>query len=285
MNNIKLITDSTSDLSEEIIKKYDIAVVPLYVVFGEESYRDGVDITTAELYEKVDAVKMLPKTSAPTPVDFWTIFRGYIDAGKDIVYIGLSSQMSSTIQNARLAAAEFPEGRIEVIDSANLSTGIGLLVLKAADLAGQGAGVREIAEKVKEYVPRVKTRFIINTLDYLYKGGRCTALESFVGGLFKIKPVVTVKEGKMTLEEKIRGKREKALANMLENALLDNERMDEDRIFITHSQSTEDAEYLRKELQSRLKVKEVLVTDAGCVISSHCGPNTVGILYISKNIG
>lgn len=283
MNRVKIMTDSTCDLSEELLKTNDISVVPLYVHFGEESYRDGIDIRAEGLYKLVEEYKTLPKTSAPSPGDFIREFEQYIKSGEDILYIGLSSQMSSTLQNAKIAAAEFPEDRIKVVDSKNLSTGIGLLVMKAVDCASEGMALNEIAAAMSETTAKVKTRFIISTLDYLYKGGRCSALESFIGGLLSIKPVVTVRDGKMVLEEKIRGKREKALSNMLDNALQDAGRMDEKRIFITHSMALEEAVYLKQELEKELKKPELIIADAGCVISSHCGPGTVGILYIRNN--
>lgn len=282
MGVVKIFTDSTSDLTDEIIRKYDISVVPLYVSFDNETYRDGIDINTKELYDLVDKYKMLPKTSAPSPTDFYNAFKPYIDEGKDIIYIGLSSELSSTLQNAKIAASEFPDNRIEIVDSLNLSTGIGLLVLKAVDYANEGMGIKEIAEKIRKKVPLVRTSFVIDTLEYLYKGGRCTALQSFIGGMLKIKPIVKVVDGKMVLGQKARGKRNKILKKMLDNTIKESHNIDLDRIMVTHSMGLEDARYLKKELEDNLNVKEVIITDAGCVISSHCGPNTVGILYICK---
>lgn len=282
MGTVRIISDSTCDLSSELINKHGIVIVPLYVVFGEKAYRDGIDITTEELYRMVEKTDTLPKTSAPSPLDFRKVFKQYADAGEDIIYIGLSSEISATMQNAAIAAQEFPEGRIEIVDSRNLSTGIGLLVMKAVDYAEEGMNIKEIAARIRELTPRVKTRFIINTLEYLHKGGRCTALESFVGGLLKIKPVVSVKDGKMFLEEKVRGKREKARSNMLENVLADKDNIMKERIFITHSMDPEEAQLLKESLQKEIKGAEIIITDAGCVISSHCGPKTVGVLYIRK---
>lgn len=282
MNNIKIISDSTCDLTPEQVQRHNIRIVPLYVVFDEESFMDGTEIDTEKLYEMVEKKKILPKTSAPSPQDFYNIFESEIEKGNKIIYIGLSSKLSSTIQNAKIAAEEFDAGSIEIIDSENLSSGIGLLVMKAADYREKGMDLQEIAENVRDLIPKVRTRFIINTLDYLYKGGRCTALESFVGSLLRIRPIVTVKSGTMILEEKIRGRREKILSNMLENALSDKELMDDARVFVTHSNAQADAEYIKKELLHKLKVKEITISNAGCVISSHCGPGTVGILYILK---
>lgn len=282
MNKVKIIADSTCDLSSELLERYDISVVPLYVVFGDESFKDGVEITTEDLYKRVDRDGVLPKTSAPSPADFIRVFKPIVEAGDDIVYIGLSSHLSSTIQNAKLASMEFPEGRIEIVDSENLSTGIGILVLKAADLAAEGLGSKEIAERISSYRSKVKMRFAINTLEYLHKGGRCSAMQSFVGGILKIRPIVAVTEGKMIVEEKLRGKIEKVLTEMLEKVHADAGNMDDARAIIVHSMAPEYAELLRKELEGRLKVKELLMTDAGCVISSHCGPLTTGFVYLTK---
>ncbi len=280
MGSVRVISDSTCDLSRELLDRHGIDIVPLYVVFGDDSYRDGIDITSEVLYKMAEERKTLPKTSAPSPMDFYQIFKKHLDEGEDIIYIGLSSELSATVQNAKLAALELSEDRIEIVDSGNLSTGIGLLVMKAVDYAEQGLGIHEIAEKVRELIPRVRTRFVINTLEYLYKGGRCTALESFFGGLLNIKPVVTVKDGRMVLEEKIRGKREKARNNMLDNALADRDEMLTERIFVTHSMDQEEAVLIKSALQKDINGAEIIITDAGCVISSHCGPKTVGILYI-----
>ncbi|KAB3532906.1 DegV family protein [Alkaliphilus pronyensis] len=282
MANIKIITDSTCDLSSAIVKELNIAIVPLYVVFKDVSYRDGVDITAAELYSKVNKLKELPKTSAPSPKDFHEVFKPYIDNGDDILYIGLSSRLSSTIQNAKIAANEFPEGRIKIIDSFNLSTGIGLLVLMAADFVKEGLTLKEIFARIQESLPKVKTSFVINTLEYLHKGGRCSAIQSFVGGMLKIKPIVQVVDGRMILGHKTRGKIEKSLRSLIELTMKDKDRIDLKRIIITHSEADEEAKLLKKGLEEALSPKSIIITSAGCVISSHCGPKTVGIIYLTK---
>jgi DegV family protein with EDD domain len=284
MSNIKIFTDSTNDLTPEIIRDNDISVIPLYVNFDNESYQDGVDITPEEIYKKVEVSGKLPKTAAASPIDFYRAFKPYIDEGRDILYIGLSSSLSSTLQNAKIAAEEFPAGRIEIVDSMNLSSAIGLLVMKAVDYSKQGLGITEVAERVRKRVPRVRTAFAIDGLDYLYKGGRCSALQSFVGSVLRIRPIIKVVEGKMVLGQKTRGKRSQAINTMLSSVLSDKENMELDRIIVTHALSPEDAEYLKKELENKVTAKEVLITNAGCVISSHCGPNTVGIRYIAKEV-
>lgn len=281
MYKVKIITDSTSDLTPEILKKADISVVPLYVNFNENSFIDGVNITTEELYHKVEEYGCLPKTSSGSPADFYKMFKVFVEDGMDVVFIGLSSKLSSHLQSAMLAANNFPEGKIHIVDSLNLSSAIGLLVMKAVDFRSEGYSAAEIADKVRELVPKVRTAFIIDTLEYLYKGGRCSALQNFIGGVLKIRPVVKVVDGEMILAQKLMGKRDKALNTMLANVLKEKNNIDPSRIMVTHSLS-DDADYLKSQLKKNLDVKEVIITRAGCVISSHCGPNTIGILYIEK---
>lgn len=285
MSKVKIFADSTCDLSRDLIESNNISIVPLYVSFDENTYKDGVEISTKELYSKVNECNRLPKTSAPSPLDFINAFKPFIDEGKDILYIGLSTKLSSTLQNARIAAAEFSDAKIEIVDSFNLSTGIGLLVMKAVDLAKENLGVEEIAKRIRELVPRVETAFVPDTLDYLHKGGRCSSLQALMGSVLKIRPIIKVVDGGMIVGQKARGKREKILETMLENAIKDKDNMDKKRIFVTHTEGLKDAMFLKKELETNLDVEEIIITDAGCVISSHCGPNTVGILYIlSKKI-
>lgn len=278
--NIKIFADSTSDLNKDLLEKNHISIVPLYVGFGDESYKDGVQMTTKELYTKVAECDKLPKTSAPSPLDFVNAFKPFVEEGRDILYISLSSKLSSTIQNAKIAAQEFPNAKIEIVDSFNLSTGIGLLVMKAVDFVNEGMNVEDIAVKIRELVPKVETAFVPDTLDYLYKGGRCSATQALMGSVLKIRPIIKVVDGGMIVGQKARGKREKILETMLENALKDKDNMDKKRVFVTHTEGLEDANFLKEQLEKELDVEEVIITDAGCVISSHCGPNTVGILYI-----
>lgn len=285
MGKIKVFTDSTNDLSSALIKENDIDVIPLYVGFEDgKTYMDGVDITTMELYEKVESVGKLPKTAAPSPVNFYNAFKPYIDEGMDIIYIGISEQMSSTLQNAQIAALEFPEGRVEIVDSMNLSSGVGLLVLKAVDFINEGLNVHEVAEKVRECVPKVRAQFVIDTLDYLYMGGRCSALQNFMSGIFKIKPMIQVVNGKMIVAEKTRGKFEKAIDNMLAYAVGEKDKIRKERIMITYSEKSpyHYAEYLEKQIMEKIAPDAVYKTEAGCVISSHCGKGTIGILFIEE---
>lgn len=279
MGNIKIFADSTCDLPSSWIDKYQIGIVPLYVTFDDSIYKDGVDLHTPELYQRVKELGKLPKTAAPSPADFITAFAPFIEQGQQILYLSLSSELSSTYQNALIAADEFADGAVTVFDSLNLSTGIGLQVMKAVRAAEQGHSIPAIVDLLTKIRPKVETEFVIDSLDYLYKGGRCSGMQNIVGSLLKIRPVIKVIDGKMTPAYKIRGSREKALDQLLNNALHLMTDMDNDLIFVTHSLADEDALYLQQELQSRTGAREVATSNAGCVISSHCGAKTIGILY------
>jgi DegV family protein with EDD domain len=249
---------------------------------GEQSYKDSIDIIPQTLYEQVEGMGQLPKTAAPSPEDYFEVYKEWMDKGYDILYIGLSSEISSSIQNALIAAQSFDKQRIEVVDSLNLSSGIGIQVLKATDYRREGLSLQQMADKIRRTATKVRTAFIIDTLEYLYMGGRCSALSSFVGSILHIRPVVTVKDGKIILREKFRGKREKALNALLQGVIQDKKLIDKARIIITHALSSQDALYLKEKLQEEMLVDEIIITEAGCVISSHCGPNTVGIIYMNK---
>ncbi|MDK8179255.1 DegV family protein [Paenibacillus sp. UMB4589-SE434] len=284
MATIKIFSDSTCDLPKSLIEQYDIGIVPLYVTFGDQDFRDGVDIDPRKLYEMVDATGKLPKTAAPSPGDFASAFEPYVKEGRDIIYIGLSSHLSSTIQNAGIAAQmlEGEPGKITVIDSLNLATGVGQQVLRAARLAESGQEAAAIEAHIVEMRKYIETEFIIDTLDYLYKGGRCSGLQNIIGTLLRIRPVIKVLDGKMTPTNRVRGKRDKAVEQLLNNALSLKDQMDNDTIFVTHSFSDEDAQFVQHKLKELTGAKHVYISYTGCVISSHCGTNTIGIVFAKK---
>jgi len=284
MRKVKIMTDSTNDLSAEVLKQYDVSVVPLYVEFGEKSYRDGVDISPDQLFHMVEENGVLPKTASPSPYDFAAFYRKYIEDGQDILVITLSAQMSSSYQNAVLAASEFPDGRIEVCDSKSLTVGIGSLVIKAGDMAQQGYGLQAISDKVRLDVASVKVNFVIDTLEYLYKGGRCNVVQNLLGTALRIRPIIGVEAGKMIIEDKVRGDKKRALDSILKNIMRDKQRIKDNLIIVVHSIGGKDeACYLRNAIQEALPYKKVDLMKAGCVISSHCGMKTVGVAYIVEN--
>lgn len=282
MARIQVFTDSTCDLSISVRREYGIEAVPLHVVFDDHDYKDGVDLYAEQLFRAVAEKGKLPKTAAPSPGEFMEAFSPYIEQGCDIVYVGLSSKLSATFQNARLAAEQFPEGRIVCVDSLNLATGVGLLALRAAELARQGESLETIEAELTDARHRVVSEFVIDTLDYLHKGGRCSALQSFIGGLLKIRPVVKVADGGMILAQKLRGKRDKALEQLALNVRENGERLQDGYVFIEHAMAPEEAEALKEHLEREFGLRHVRLAEAGCVISSHCGPQTVGILYLMK---
>lgn len=281
MAKVKIFADSTCDLPSQLIERHQIGIVPLYVLFNDEIYRDGIDITTPDLFKKVEELGVLPTTAAPSPGDFINAFRPSLDEGYDIVYIGLSSQLSVTLNNARLVAEELAPGRLEVVDSKNLSTGIGLLVLEAVDLVKEGLDAQTIASKIRALTPKVETEFVIDTLDYLYKGGRCSGLAHFMGSMLKIRPSIKVVDGGMVPASKFRGSRAKALQGFLDLVLAKKEDISPKRAFVTNSICS-DSPFLESGLLDHTDLREVITARAGCVISSHCGPNSIGILYIRK---
>ncbi|MCK9536950.1 MAG: DegV family protein [Bacilli bacterium] len=282
MNKIKIITDYTADLTPEIYKRFDIDAIPLYLTIAGKTYKDHVDITSQELYRLVDEFKELPRTSAVNPVVFIEIFNKWLDLGYQVLYMGLGSGFSATYQTARLVASEYSPNQVRVIDSQNLSSGVGLLVLKAAKFRDQGDDLDTIVRKVKALIPLVRTQFSINTLSYLHKGGRCSGTARIFGTLLKVKPIIRVIDGEMVVAKKPRGKYQVALQVLLDYLNHDKDNVDPDNIMITHSLADEDVVFLRQEIKKIVKVDNILETKASAVISAHCGPRTIGILYILK---
>lgn len=282
--SVKIVSDSTCDLSKELIQKYDIKIIPLHVLLGEEEYGDGVNITPDEIYKWSDENKATPKTSAPSITEVMDILQEHVAAGDEIICFSVSDQMSTTGNVMRMTAAEMEaEDKVFVVDSANLSTGVGLLVLKAADMAQSGKAAKEIVAEIERLKPCVRASFVVDTLTYLHRGGRCSGLAALAGGALKLHPKIVVENGAMSPTKKYRGHMSKVILNyakemeeQLQNAL-------PERVFITHSGcSAEIIEEVYRYLESLECFDEILVTRAGGVISSHCGPGTLGVLFIEK---
>ncbi|MDX9807243.1 MAG: DegV family protein [Acholeplasma sp.] len=282
MNKVIIMTDSTCDLTKSLIESRGIHVAPLYVNFGDLSYRDGVDLTTEELYAKVDELGFLPKSAAVSPGDFVNEFTPFIEQGYDIVCITIGSKLSGTYQSALIAKDMVDESRIHVVDSNNLSSGVGLVVLKGCDLRDQGLSALDIKKQLDEITPRVRSQFAIQTMDYLYKGGRCSALSAFLGGVLAIKPIIQVNDGKLDVYKKAIGKMTRALDYMLEDYAALYDKIDPDYVMITHSLADKSAVYMKEKVAEIGMPKNLYETFAGCVISTHCGKGTIGILYILK---
>ena len=277
---IKISADSTCDLSPELIETYNIGITPLYIEKGGQNCRDGMDITPQEIFDYVRSGKGVCRTAAVNVGDYTAFFKKCRENYDAVIHFNISSDFSSCYQNACTAAAEFEN--VYVVDSRNLSTGIALLVLDAAERAEKGEDPKEIAALMRETAKKVEASFVIDTLFYLQKGGRCSALAALGANLLKLKPCIEVKDGKMGVGKKFRGN----LSNVMEqytDTRLNGVHPELRRVFITHSgidQAIIDRVVARvKELQP---FEEILVTRAGCVVSNHCGPNTLGVLFIEK---
>ena len=281
---IRIVADSTCDLSKDLIEKYDITILPLHIILGDEEFLDGVTITPDEIYKWSDANNTTPKTSAAGIDDTISVLKPIIEAGDEVVMFSIASGMSTTINVFRMAVQELDaEDKVRVIDSANLSTGIGLQVIEAACMARAGKSLDEIATAIEEIKPRVKASFVVDILTYLHRGGRCSGLAALAGGMLKLHPKIVVKDGVMGPDKKYRGKLNSAIMNYaqdMEDALL---KAKKDRVFITHSGcDKETVDSVRAYLESLNVFDEILETRAGGVVSSHCGPGTLGVLFIEN---
>ena len=283
MNSNTVITsDSTTDLSPELRERYNVTVMPLKITLGDKTYTDGEDITPDDIYAHHDKTGELPKTAATNVGDCIDFFKPFCDAGKTVIHFTISSEMSSTYNNACLAAKEL--GNVYVIDTKNLSTGGGLLVISAAEMLNSGLSTEETVKKTQELVPCVDASFVIDSLEYLYKGGRCSALAMFGANLLKLKPCIQVKNGKMDVAKKYRGKFSEVLKQYVKEKISDYSDIELDRVFVTHAGC--DSELVNEIVdlvKKEVPFKEVFMTRAGCTVSSHCGANTLGVLFIRKS--
>ena len=281
---VKIIADSTCDLSQELLTKYDISILPLHVLLGEEEYLDGRTITPDQIYSWSDAHKTTPKTSAPSLVEAMELMKPYVEEKREIVCFSISDEMSTSGNVMRLAAEELDAAQlVTVINSANLSTGIGLLVIEAAIMAGNGATGKEIAERMEELKPLVRASFVVDTLTYLHRGGRCSGVAALAGSALKLHPKIVVENGKMAPQKKYRGKIDRVILDYVHDLEQDLKSAKKERVFITHSGC--DAvvvEAVRSYLEGLQVFDEILETRAGGVISSHCGPGTLGVLFIER---
>lgn len=281
---VKIISDSTCDLSPELIAKYDIDILPLHILLGEDEYEDGRNITPQQIYDWSDAHKTTPKTSAPSLAEAIDLFRPYIEEKREIVCFSISGSMSTSGNVMRLAAEELEASDlVTVVDSANLSTGIGLLVIEAAIMSEKGQSAAEIAATIESLKPNVRASFVVDTLTYLYRGGRCNAVSAMAGGVLRLHPKIVVENGAMDASKKYRGKINSVIMSYVKDMEEDLKSARPERVFITHSgcdRTTVDA--VRSYLERLGIFHEILETRAGGVVSSHCGPGTLGVLFIAK---
>lgn len=278
---IKVSSDSTCDLTKEFIEQNDIGILPLVVVKDGESFRDGVDITPDVIFAHVNAGGALCSTSAANVNDYMEVFEEYKKEYDAVIHINIGSGFSSSHQNACLAAEEFEN--VYVVDSMNLSTGHGHIVAEAVKMVKEGMDAKAIYDALNELAPRVEASFVLDRLDYMVKGGRCSAVTALGASLLQLKPCIEVVDGKMGVCKKYRGSYEKALSNYVKDRLANRDDIVTERIYVTHTETPQEIVDKVKELVNEYKqFDSVEETVAGCTVSCHCGPNTLGVLFIRK---
>ena len=283
MKKVAIITDTTCDLSVELKERYQIKTFPLHIHLGDKEYSDGVDISPDDIYRWSDENKATPKTSAVSPAEATDVLEAALKNAESVICFCISDQMSSTGNVLRLAVQELEaEDKVFVVDSKNLSTGIGLQIIEAAILAEQGMEAKEIVEKINNITPRVRASFVVDTLTYLHRGGRCSGLAALAGGALKLHPLISVIDGKMLPGKKYRGKMNRVIIEYVKDMEEELKLAKADRVFITHSGcEAEIIDSVKAELTALGHFNEILVTRAGSVITSHCGPGTLGVLFIA----
>ena len=284
MKNISILADSTCDLSPELVEKYGITILPLHIHLGEREYLDGRNITPEQIYRWSDENKLTPKTSTIALEDTIKTMKEALKEAKEVIAFSISSDMSSSYNVLHMAAAELEsEDKVFVIDSGSLSTGIGLLILAAADMAAEGKTGKEIAKKINSLRPSVRASFVVDTLVYLHRGGRCSGLAAMAGSTFKLHPCISVVDGRMKPGKKYRGNMEKVIREYVADLEPEMQNACKNRVFITHSGCDEGiVQATRLHLEELNLFKEILITRAGGVVSSHCGPGTLGVLFIAE---
>ncbi len=284
-NKVVVFSDSTIDLTPELYERYGIKTIPMHINLGGKTYEDGVNLTTVELFDHYYKTKELPKTAAINSEELIDAFKPYIDDGYDIVYVSLGSALSVSFRSSVLAAEEL-EGRVYPIDSCSLSTGAGLLTIEAAIRAQQGMPAKQIAQEVAALNQKNHASFILDTLEFMKAGGRCSAVAAFGANLLGLKPCIGVdnsKNGAMGVTKKYRGKITKVITEYIDDILAAHDNIKTDRAFVTYSSDVDGiVEIALEHVKSKGIFKEVFLTTASCTISSHCGPGTLGVLFMTE---
>ena len=281
---VKILSDSTCDLSPELIEKYNINIFPLHVLLGDRDCKDGVDVTVDEIYAWADANKATPKTSAASPEECMDALETLLEDGSEVICFTISGTMSANLSVAQIAAESLDASdRVYCIDSQNLSTGIGLMVIEAAIMAREDKCAEEIVAHIEALRPLVRSSFVVDTLTYLHRGGRCSSVAAMAGSMLKLHPRIAVENGTMDAGKKYRGKMSKVIQEYVSDMEADLLNARPERVFITHSGCEKEVLDAVYEYLNQLNVfEEILITRAGSVSSSHCGPGTLGVLYIEK---
>lgn len=280
---IVITADSTCDLPDYIVQENEIIIFPLSILLGENSYLDGIEIHPNDIYEHVEKTGELPKTAAVTPQQYIDVFKQLTDEGKAVVHIGLSSAISSSFQNAVVAASEFEN--VYCVDSKSLCTGMGLLVLKACDLRNKKFDAKKIARRLEGLVSKVHTTFVLDNLEYLHKGGRCSAVARFGANVLGLRPSIAVstETGKLDVAKKYRGKIDIVYKQYIADCFQNSNKADKTRVVIANSGGVSaDIIAYAKGIAEGKGFKQIITADAGCTISSHCGPKTLAVFYMDE---
>lgn len=279
--NIKILSDSTCDLSQELLTKHNIDLAPLNIRKGDEEFLDGVTITPQDIFDHVAAGGSLCSTAALSVGVYQDLFAKYAGDYDGVIHINIGSGFSSCHQNACIAAGEFDN--VRVIDSQNLSTGQGLVVLKACELAKTAQSLDELKQQLDAFTPKVEASFLLDHLEYMVKGGRCSMVTALGANLLNLKPCIEVKDGKMVVVKKYRGHYDKCLANYVRDRLDAREDLERDILFVTKTPVTDECySAVMEAVQTYGHFQQVYETDAGCTVSCHCGPGTLGVLFVRK---
>ncbi|SHH28729.1 DegV family protein [Tepidibacter thalassicus] len=277
--DIKIITDSLSDIPLNIISEYDIEVIPLTIIFEDGEYKDGVDLSNEEFYEKLKNSSSIPKTSQVTPLQFESIFKNYLNENKKILYISGSSKATGTYQSSILAKNILGSDDIYIFDTMALSFGCGMLVVEAAKMARQGKEIDEILRKLEYMRDKVDHIFTVDTLEYLQKGGRISSTKAAIGTILNIKPILTVEEGLVSQLDQVRGKK-KVVSKMIELAKERGNNLSDQVIVISHANNEELLLKLKEAVEVELKPKDIIISTIGATIGTHAGPGTVAMFYL-----
>lgn len=279
--NIKILADSTCDLSPELVQKNNITIVPLTVIKGGEAFIDGITITPADIFAHVEATGELCSTTATNMDEYIQQFGKFANDYDYIFHISLGSGFSSSCQNANLAAQEF--SNVRVIDSMNLSTGQGLVVLKACELAKKCESADQMQQELEDFTHKVEASFLLDQLQYMVKGGRCSSAAALGANLLNLKPCIEVKEGKMSVVKKYRGNYAKCLASYVKDRLCSREDLDKGTLFVTRTTVTDEClEAVKDAVDAHADFENIYWTQAGCTVTCHCGPSTLGVLFVRK---
>lgn len=280
---IRIYADSTNDLSPDYIREHDITIIPLYVTMGERTGKDGVDFTAGEIFEWSEKNRTVPTTAVFSPADVEDYLKEAMEAGDDVVFVGISSDFSSACQAVHIATADLEyDDHVVVVDSRSLSSGIGLVIMEAVRMRDEGANIRQIDTAMRELAPKIRASFVVDTLEYLHRGGRCSSVTALFAGTLKIKPKIVVEDGKMQVAQRYRGSLHAVIMRYVHEMEQELKEAKPDAVYITHSGvDPRIVDDVREYLESLSRFREIIETRAGGIISCHCGPGTLGVLFIS----